>query len=58
MIDPPLDYDGYKLIVLCYFKQLLFVFLSVLIELIVLVFGEDRIGLFDNDFMCQYDGEL
>ena len=57
MIDPPLDYEGYRSTALRHPKQPLIALPSSLTELSAPVLGEDRIGALDNDLTRQHDGE-
>jgi protocatechuate 3,4-dioxygenase, beta subunit len=57
VIDPPLDYEGYRSTALRYPKQPLIALPSSLTELSAPVLGEDRIGPLDNDLTRQHDGE-
>jgi protocatechuate 3,4-dioxygenase, beta subunit len=57
MIDPPLDYEGYRSTALRHPKQPLIALPSSLTELSAPVLGEDRIGALDNDLTRQHEGE-
>jgi protocatechuate 3,4-dioxygenase beta subunit len=57
MIDPPLDYPGYKSTALRHPKRPLIELPRGLTELSAPVLGEDRIGALDNDLTRQHDGE-
>ena len=57
MIDPPLDYEGYRSTALRHPKRPLIALPHGLTELSAPVLGEDRIGPLDNDLTRQHDGE-
>jgi protocatechuate 3,4-dioxygenase beta subunit len=57
VIDPPLDYDGYKSTALRHPKRPLIALPSGPMELSAPVLGTDRIGALDNDLTRQHDGE-
>jgi protocatechuate 3,4-dioxygenase beta subunit len=57
MIDPPLDYPGYKSTALRHPKRPLIELPHGLTERSAPVLGEDRIGPLDNDLTRQHDGE-
>jgi protocatechuate 3,4-dioxygenase beta subunit len=57
MIDPPLDYEGYRSTALRHPKRPLIELPHGLTERSAPVLGDDRIGALDNDLTRQHDGE-